>query len=113
MAVAMSAHNVLNFLERDVVEQIWEIQISAGMLVFMALFWLVPLIMAALTMILKDFVNRWVNIVIGIGLLLFNIGHLIEHLTPPEVHQILILALTVVVSALVTWYAWKWPKQEE
>ena len=113
MAVAMSAHNVLNFLERNVVEQIWEMQMSAGMLVFMALFWLVPLIMAALTMILKDSVNRWMNIVIGVGLLLFNIGHLIEHLTPPEVHQILILALTVVVSALVTWYAWKWPKQEE
>ena len=113
MAVAMSAHSVLSFMERDVVEQMWEMQMGVGMLVFMALFWLVPLIMAALSLTLKDSANRWANIVLGIVFTLLNIGHLVEHLTPPVVHQILILASTVVVTALIAWYAWKWPKQEE
>ena len=113
MAVAMSAHSVLSFMERDVVEQMWEKQMGGGMLVFMALFWLVPLIMAALSLTLKDSANRWANIVLGIVFTLLNIGHLVEHLTPPVVHQILILASTVVVTALIAWYAWKWPKQEE
>ncbi len=113
MAVAMSAHSVLFFMERDGVEQMWEEQMGGGMLVFMALFWLVPLIMAALSLILKDSANRWANIVLGIIFTLLNIGHLVEHLTPPVVHQILILASTVVVTALIAWYAWKWPKQEE
>lgn len=113
MAVAMSAHSVLSFMERDVVEQMWEMQMGMGMLVFTALFWLVPLIMAALSLTLKDSANRWANIVLGIVFTLLNIGHLVEHLTPPVVHQILILASTVVVTALIAWYAWKWPKQEE
>jgi len=113
MAVAMSAHSVLSFMERDVVEQMWEMQMGVGMLVFMALFWLVPLIMAVLSLTLKDSANRWTNIVLGIVFTLLNIGHLVEHLTPPVVHQILILASTVVVTALIAWYAWKWPKQEE
>jgi len=113
MAVAMSAHSVLSFMERDVVEQMWEMQMGVGMLVFMALFWLIPLIMAALSLTLKDSANRWANIVLGIVFTLLNIGHLVEHLTPPVVHQILILASTVVVTALIAWYAWKWPKQEE
>jgi len=113
MAVAMAAHNALSFMERDVVEQMWEMQMGVGMLVFMALFWLVPLIMAALSLTLKDSANRWANIVLGIVFTLLNIGHLVEHLTPPVVHQILILASTVVVTALIAWYAWKWPKQEE
>jgi len=113
MAVAMSAHSVLSFMERDVVEQMWEMQMGVGMLVFMALFWLVPLIMAVLSLTLKDSANRWANIVLGIVFTLLNIGHLVEHLTPPVVHQILILASTVVVTALIAWYAWKWPKQEE
>ncbi len=55
MAVAMSAHHVLDFMERDVVEQIWEMQMGAGMLVFMALAWLVPLIMAVLVHDSKGF----------------------------------------------------------
>jgi len=113
MAVAMSAHSVLAFTERDVAEQMWEMQMGAGMLVFMALFWLVPLIMAALSLTLKDSANRWANIVLGIVFTLLNIWHLVEHLTTaPAAHQILIIASTVVVTALIAWCAWKWPKQE-
>jgi predicted membrane channel-forming protein YqfA (hemolysin III family) len=113
MAVAMSAHSVLAFMERDVVEQMWEMQMGAGMLVFMALFWLVPLIMAALSLTLEDSANRWTNIVLGIVFTLLNIWHLVEHLTTaPAAHQILIIASTVIVTALIAWYAWKWPKQE-
>ena len=114
MAVAMAAHSALSFMERDVVEQMWEKQMGVGMLVFTALFWLVPLIMAVLSLTLKDFANRWTNIVLGIVFTLLNIWHLVEHLTTaPEVHQILIIASTVVVTALIACYAWKWPKREE
>jgi len=63
-------------------------------------------------MTLKDSANRWVNFVLGIIFTLLNIGHLIEHLAEPSVQQILILGSTVVATALIAWYAWKWPKQE-
>jgi len=112
MAVAMSAHGVLAFMEPGAMEQIGEMQMGAGMLLFMALFWWVPLVMAVLSVTLKDLANRWANIILGIVFTALNIFHLIEHLTDPSAHQILIIGSTVVVTALIFWHALKWPKQE-
>jgi len=112
MAVAMSAHGVLAFMEPGAVEQIGEMQMGAGMLLFMALFWWVPLVMAVLSVTLKDLANRWTNMILGIVFTALNIFHLIEHLAQPSAHQILIIGSTVVVTALIFWHALKWPKQE-
>ena len=112
MAVAMSAHSVLAFMEREVVEEMWAMEMAPGMLLFMALFWWIPLVMAFLSVTLKDLANRWVNMILGIVFTVFNIFHLIEHLAEPSAHQILIIGSTVVVTALIFWYALKWPKQE-
>ena len=116
MAVAMSAHSILAFMDPAAMEELGEMQMSAGMFVFMALFWLIPLIMAFLSLILTDSANRWANIVLGIVFTVLNIWHLIMHLAEPSVepsvHQILVIGSTVVVAALIAWYAWKWPKQE-
>jgi hypothetical protein len=112
MAVAMAAHSVLAFMEPGAMEQIEEMPISAGMFLFMALFWWVPLVMAVLSVTLKDLANRWTNIILGIVFTALNIFHLIEHLADPSAHQILIIGSTVVVTALIFWHALKWPKQE-
>lgn len=113
MAVAMSAHSVLAFMEPGAIEEIAEMAMGPGMMLFMALFWWVPLVMAFLSVTLKDLANRWANMVLGIVFTLLNIGHLIMHLAEaPSVHQILIIGSTVVVTALIAWYALKWPKQE-
>ena len=114
MAVAMSAHSALALFDPDVIEEITsgKMEISAGMFVFMALFWLVPLAMAFLSVTLKDSANRWTNIILGIVFTALNIFHLTEHLAEPSAHQLLIIGSTVVVTALIVWYAWKWPKQE-
>jgi len=115
MAVAMSAHSVLSFMEPGVVEKIisGEMAMGPGMFVFMAIFWWVPLVMAILSVTLRDSANRWANMILGIVFTVLNIFHLIEHLTAaPSVHQILIIGSTVVATALIFWYALKWPKQE-
>jgi hypothetical protein len=112
MAVAMSAHSALAFMEPGAMEQIGEMQMGAGMFLFMAIFWWVPLVMAVLSVTLKDLVNRWTNMILGIVFTALNIFHLIEHLTQPSAHQILIIGSTVVVTALIFWHALKWPKQE-
>jgi hypothetical protein len=67
--------------------------------------------MAFLSVTLKDLVNRRVNLIVGTIFTILNIFHLIEHLAQPSAHQLLIIGSTVVVTALVFWYAWKWPKQ--
>ena len=114
MAVAMSAHGVLSVFEPGVIEQITsgEMQIGAGMFVFMSLFWLVPLIMAFFSVTLKDVANRWANIILGIAFTVLNVFHLTEHLAHPSVHQSLVIGSTVVVAFLIFWYALKWPKQK-
>jgi len=114
MAVAMSAHSSFAAMVPDGLDKIIsEMEAAgAGMWVFMACFWLVPLWLAFLSMTLRDSANRWVNFVLGIIFTLLNIWHLIEHLAEPSVQQILIVGSTVVVTALIAWYAWKWPKEE-
>lgn len=112
MAVAMSAHSIVFFMEPGAIEEIEKMQMGAGMLLFMALFWWVPLVMAVLSLTLRDSANRWANMILGIVFTGLNIFHLIEHLAQPSVHQILIIGSTVVVTALIFWYALKWPKQE-
>ena len=80
MAVAMSAHMVLSFFEPGVVELILsggfaEYQ-SKEIFLFYALFWLIPLTMAFLSVTLKDSTTRQANIVVGTVLTISNIGHL-------------------------------------
>ena len=113
MAIAMSAHSVLTFMEPSAIEKMGEMAMGPGMMLFNALFWWVPLVMAVLSITLKDLANRWANIILGIVFTLLNSWHLIMHLAQaPSIHQILIIGSTVVVTALIAWYALKWPKQE-
>ncbi|VUT25896.1 MAG: hypothetical protein MOIL_01291 [Candidatus Methanolliviera sp. GoM_oil] len=112
MAVAMSAHSVLSFMEPGVLEQIVEMEMGSGMLFFSALFWIIPLIMAFLTVTLKASADRWANMIMGGLFTLMNIFHLAEHLAQPSAHQIMIIGSTVVATALIFVYALKWPKEE-
>ena len=121
MAVAMSAHMELSVLESGVIGQIasGKTQISEGMFLLMALFWLIPLTMAFLSVTLKDLANRRANITMGVVSTALNIFHSLYelivqpsiHMMQPSLHQLLIDGSTVVVTALVVWYAWKWPKE--
>ena len=114
MAVAMSAHSIMGVMEPGAAEKVAK-EVAAmgpGMLVFMALFWLVPLWLAFVSMTVKGSCNRWTNFVLGIIFTILNIVHLVEHLAEPSVVLILIVGSTVVATALIAWYAWKWPKQE-
>ena len=119
MAVAMSAHMELSLLEPGVIEQIASTQIDEGMFLFMALFWLIPLTMAFLSVTLKDVANRRANISVGVVAVALNFFHSLYelvvqpsiHMVQPSLHQLLIDGSTIVVTALIVWYAWKWPRQ--
>ncbi len=78
--------------------------------VAVAIFFLVPSILAWLSLTLKDMANRWTNFVFGI---LFSIPIILTVLSSKmsTVAQIKSLA-DFVLSLLIVWYAWKWPKRE-
>ena len=117
MAVAMSVHSIMAFMEPGMIEEIMSGEIEGaaltpGRLVFMALLWLVPLWLAFVSMTVKDSCNRWVNLVLGIVFTILNLYHFIGHLASPSPVQILTIGSTVVATGLIAWYAWQLPKRE-
>ena len=80
------------------------------LLLVFAIIFLIPLVMAFLSLTLKDSINRWTNVVLGAvytGICLFDwLGSLAE-----PAYQVLMHISRIVASALIVWYAWKSKKQ--
>jgi len=71
-------------------------------------FW-VPAVMGVLSVLLKDRVNRWTNIVIGVVYAVFVLIELIMNLTTIVTAYGIFMDVSVIIaSLLVVWYAWKW-----
>jgi hypothetical protein len=112
-AVTMSAHYALLFFEPDVLQKT-----GAGASARLAIVeafanWLIPLTMAFLSVTLEGLANRYLNMVLGGLYILLSIFHVarcpIIHVSnKPSVHQLLVGISTVVVTALIFWYAWSW-----
>jgi hypothetical protein len=70
---------------------------------------LVPLVMAFLSLTLKNSVNRWANVIVGIVYVGFQLFALVETLASQTVYAYAVLVETtkLVVPALVVWYSWK------
>jgi hypothetical protein len=110
--VAFLVQMMLVLFEPGVIEQITAgemagIQITPELMLASAIMMLVPLVMAFLSLTLKDLINRWANVVLGIvytGLCLFD---LIGSLAQLSAYAILMFISKIVASALIVWYAWK------
>ena len=115
VAVTMAANTILYLIVPGVIDEIRAgevvgMQAGPELLLMMAIvyFWL-PLIMAVLSLTLKDKMNRWANIILGIfytGFILFELAMNITTVTYSYV--ILMDISAIMVSALIAWYARKW-----
>lgn len=69
---------------------------------------LVPLVMAFLSLTLKNSANRWANVIVGavyvVLWIVALVGLLQQH---PVAYSILITLSKLMASALIVWYAWK------
>ena len=71
----------------------------------------IPSVMVFLSLTLKPKVNRRANIILGIFYTCFiPLSMLIA--TSVSAFYIFLGIVEVVLTALIVWYAWKWPKQE-
>jgi hypothetical protein len=119
VAVTMSASTMLYFIVPGVIDEIRAgeivgMQATPELLLVMAImyFW-VPLVMAVLSLILKDKANRWANIILGIFYAGFILFELIMNITTVAYPYVILMDTSVIVAtALIAWYAWKWPKQQ-
>jgi len=110
--VAFISYTILTLMKPGVLEQVMAgeiegLQIGPEILLLDAIIFLFPLVMAFLTLTLKDSINRWVNIIMGtVGVVLSLVG-LSGDLAQPYAYAILIWISKVLVDALIVWYAWK------
>jgi len=116
-SVAFLAVMILALMMPGVIKQVMAgeidgMKIGPEMLLAFAILLLVPLIMAFLSLTLKDSANRWTNIILGTVYVGLQVIAFIEGLAQPSAHMILLEGAKVVAPALIVWYAWKWPKQQ-
>jgi hypothetical protein len=113
--VAFLAVMTLGTMEPGVLSQflntgeIGGMKIGQELLLFFAIMILVPLVMAFLSLTLKNSTNRWANVIVGIVYIGFQLFALVETLTLQTVYAYAVLMETtkVIVPALIVWYAWK------
>jgi len=111
--VAGLASVMLMFMEQDVLVELVEEGTIAGMqmspeyLLLGAVFCLVPLVMAFLSLTLEDSTNRWANIIVGIVWLGLGLAELPDYVAKPSAYAILMWVASGVALALIVWYAWK------
>lgn len=113
-AVAFLAHQILALMEPGVIARIMDgevegMKIGPELILLFAISFLVPLIMAFLSLTLKDSINRWANIIVGAVFAALFIG-VIATVAKLSGETLMTLS-TVVALALIVWYAWK-SKQE-
>jgi len=85
--------------------------ITPELILVLAIGTLIPPIMAFLSLVLKDSMNRWANIIVGVVFAGFALvfGPL-AYLAQPSAYYayaILIGIVQFVAAALIIWYAWK------
>jgi len=77
---------------------------SQGMWLGIAVLMLIPIVMVVLTLTLKYPAIRWVNIIVAIFFVVFNL----LGLPYPGAYDNFLIIVSFVFNALTVWYAWKW-----
>ena len=92
--------------------EIGGIKLAPETLFLAALLFLVPLVMAFSSLTLRDLINRWANVVLGVVYTGIQLVALVGSATgnPPAYVMLLEISKTI-VPALIVWYAYRWPKE--
>ena len=115
IAVTMSANTILYLIVPGVIDEVRAgeivgMQAGAELILGMtiAYYW-VPLVMAVLSLTLKDKANRWINIILGAFYAVFVLFELTMNVTTVAYpYTILMDSSVIAVAALISWNAWKW-----
>ena len=110
-AVAFLAHQILVLMEPGIIVQLMAREaegqkIGPELILSFAILMLVPMVMAFLSLTMKDSMNRWVNIIVGaVFAALWFIGVVDAALSAYWGGALMTLS-AIVASALIVWYAW-------
>ena len=106
VVVGLTAHGVEHSFQEGITEQVE----GVGLLI-MTVFLLLPMIMAFLTMTLRDSLNRWLNSVVAGCYTFLNLFHLVyEYLIQTQPHQMLLVGLVIASTGMAFWFSLRWPR---
>ena len=81
--------------------------LSPEILFLFAVLLLVPLVMAFLSLVLSNPLNRWTNLTLGAVFTIIQLVGITDVLATPSAYAALLFVPLVVSPALIVWYAWK------
>jgi cytochrome bd-type quinol oxidase subunit 2 len=84
-------------------------EISPGLMLAMAVLMVIPVVMVFLTLVLKQTVNRWANIILSVFFFVFNA---IGLPTYPSLYDQFLIVVGLVFNVVIVWTAWRWKEQE-
>ena len=85
--------------------------ITLDLLLMLAILLLVQPLMAFLTLITKDKINRWANIIVALVWTILGLADLPTCAANPKGYEILTWLVSIIATLLIIWYAYKWPKE--
>lgn len=71
----------------------------------------IPSVMVAVSVLLKPKINRILNIVFGILFTLMMLFIGVNSMTEWSSFYVFLAFLESIITFLIVWYAWKWPKE--
>ena len=99
------------FINSVITGEMGGMEISTGLLLMMSIFWIVFLLMAFFTLILNNTANRYTNAILGIFFIIYLIVEIYMSLSMQDFSgSNLIQVFGILISFLIFWHAWKWPK---
>jgi hypothetical protein len=110
--LANLTRQLIKLLEPGAIEQIMAGQfegqtISPSLMLLLSVIFLIPLVMAFLSLILRNSVNRWANIIVILVYLVFNLILLARYLMDSSAYAVLLNLTGDAAAVLIVWYAWK------
>jgi len=99
---------------KGLVEGTSAVPVTNALLLVMSVIFAIPIIMSILSLTLKDKANRRANRSIGIFFAAFDLVFLglAVFLWPFSAYETFWSIAYLVFTALIVWYAWKWPRLE-
>jgi len=98
---------------KSLLENTGSIKVTPELLLVMSIIFVFPILMSALTLILKSSVSRWANRIIGILYALITFAFLILcFVLRSASYEFVWATAQLVFTLLVVWYAWKWTNPE-
>jgi len=114
IAISMTANTILYFTVPGIIDEVMTgkivgMQTIPELILVMAIayFW-IPLVLALLSVTLKDKINYWINIIFGTFYAVFVLFELIMNITTVAYPYVILLDSSVIIVAImIVWYSWK------